>query len=48
MTFIYSAYQNMIWKLIFKMINSFDIGIHSDLAILAAILFLCKFMQIRG
>ena len=29
------------------MINSFDIGIHSDLAILAAILFLCKFMQIR-
>ena len=30
------------------MINSFDIGIHSDLAILAAILFLCKFMQIRG
>ena len=28
--------------------NSFDIGIHFDLAILAAILFLCKFMQIRG
>ena len=24
------------------MINIFDIGIHSDLAILAAILFLCK------
>ena len=30
------------------MINSIDIGIHSDLAILVAILFLCKFMQIRG
>ena len=30
------------------MINSFDIGMHSDLAILAAILFLCKFVQIRG
>ena len=30
------------------MINSFDVGIHYDLAILAAILFLCKFMQIRG
>ena len=29
------------------MINSFDIGIHSDLAILTAILFLCKYMQIR-
>ena len=31
-----------------NMINSIDRGIHSDLAILAAILFLCKFMQIRG
>ena len=30
------------------MINSIDIGIHSDLANLAAILFLCKFMQISG
>ena len=29
-----------------NMINNFDM--HSDLAILAAILFLCKFMQIRG